>query len=77
MNGEQQENPNYTKMSASDLLNSMGVDATKWAEAFMQLHISGGKEKRENIDFGIMLGWFANAIEAGKAYICNEPRNQH
>jgi len=68
MNGEQTGNPNYTKMSAPDLLNAMGVDASKWAEAFMQLHISGSEEKRDNIDFGLMLGWFANAIEAGKAY---------
>ena len=68
MNSEKIENPNYTKMSDGDLLNALGVDAAKWAEAFMQLHISGSKKKRDDINFGLMHSWFACAIEAGKDY---------
>ena len=54
---------NYTKLSSTELLQACGDDASKWAEAFMQINISGDSKKRDNIDFGVMVGWFANAIE--------------
>ena len=45
----------------SDLLNIMGIDASKWAEEFCK------RFGNDIIDEGLMLGWFANAIEAGRA----------
>ncbi len=45
-----------------DILKMVGTDASKWAEAFQQLIVDPGKE----IDEGLMIGWFANAIEAGR-----------
>lgn len=44
-------------MNDGELLTYMGVDGQRWAEKFCEMH--GG-------DIGLMLGWFANAIEAGK-----------
>lgn len=41
-----------------ELLEAMGTDARKWAREFVAMH--GGDE-------GLMIGWFANAIEAGRA----------
>lgn len=43
--------------SDGERLAYMGTDATRWVEEFTKLH--GGDE-------GLMLGWFANAIEAGR-----------
>lgn len=48
------ETPNYAAMLPGDMLAALGDDAMKWAEAFCQ--INGG-------DVGLMVGWFANAIE--------------
>ena len=49
----------YKAMDGPQLLTSCGADASKWAEAFMQL--TGGRT--ESIDWSVMMGWFANAIE--------------
>lgn len=46
------------KRTDPELLSHMGTDAAKWASEFVKLH--GGDE-------GLMLGWFANAIEAGRS----------
>jgi hypothetical protein len=62
MNNEQSVEPDYMKMSSGDLLGFMGVDGVKWAKAFMAIT----KDKVLNEDE--MRCWFANAIEAGKAY---------
>lgn len=40
-----------------DLLAYMGTNGQRWAERFVAMH--GG-------DVGLMLAWFANAIEAGR-----------
>ena len=48
----------YTKLSAGEFLQKVGMDARKWAEAFIQVS--------PPIDEGTMIGWFANAIEAGR-----------
>lgn len=41
----------------SELLSYMGTDATRWAEQFCMSN---------DVDEGLMISWFANAIEAGK-----------
>ena len=46
-------------MNDPDLLHEMGVDVSKWAASFC--------ERFPDNDEGTMLGWFANAIEAGRA----------
>lgn len=43
-------------------LARMGVDGAAWAAEFMRLF----GHRRDEIDEGLMIGWFANAIEAGK-----------
>ena len=45
------------EMSSGGLLRYVGLDANRWAEQFCAMH--GG-------DVGLMIGWFANAIEAGR-----------
>jgi transposase len=47
-----------TGMSDGEILAWMGADAQRWAEAFAQLHPDKG-------DPSLMIGWFANAMEAG------------
>lgn len=53
-----------------DLLREVGIDGSKWAEAFMRLHIGKllvGEEAnpKTQVDEADMLGWFSNAIMAG------------
>lgn len=38
------------------------TDGMEWAEAFMELF----SDRRDEIDAGLMVGWFANAIETGR-----------
>jgi hypothetical protein len=38
------------------------TDALVWAEYFMELF----GDRRDEIDTGLMIGWFANAIETGR-----------
>jgi len=47
----------YSKMEAPELFEACGDDAKKWAQAFIQC------TKNAVIDEGLMIGWFANAIE--------------
>jgi hypothetical protein len=51
----------YT-MSDPDLLAYCGADASKWAEAFCRIKEQQGWGLAD-IDEGLMIGWFANAIE--------------
>lgn len=44
-------------MKSSELTRECKDDASKWAEAFIQMFPNAG------VDGGTMLGWFANAIE--------------
>ncbi len=48
------------RMSDSDLLTKMGTDAVKWVDEYM------ARFANELPDEGNLLGWFANAIEAGR-----------
>ena len=47
-------------MSDSDLLTKMGTDAAKWAGEYMD-RFGDEVPDEENL-----IGWFANAIEAGR-----------
>lgn len=49
-------------MTDSELLDYMGTDAIRWAEKFEEFR----KEDPEKVlELGTMIGWFANAIQAG------------
>ncbi len=50
------------KESDGDLFNRLGTDGKLWAEEFMKLF----ENKKDKIDEGLMIGWFCNAIEAGR-----------
>lgn len=49
----------YTKMEGSELMEALGDNAAKWAEAFCQIAATHGVI----VDEGWMASWFANAIE--------------
>jgi NTP pyrophosphatase (non-canonical NTP hydrolase) len=49
---------------AFDHLDYMETDAQKWAQQFMAVMAKIG---RGQVDEGLMIGWFANAIEAGRS----------
>jgi hypothetical protein len=55
-------------MNDVEMLAQMGTDAQKWAQEWCRIadEISIGKDKRTLMDEGWMIGWFANAIEAGR-----------
>ncbi len=50
-------------MKDVSLLAYMGIDAEKWAAEFCKI----ARDKGHDLDEGWVLGWFANAIEAGRA----------
>lgn len=52
--------PSPAPESAGAFLERLGVDGYKWAVEFHRQNL--------HIDTEIMIGWFCNAIEAGKAY---------
>jgi hypothetical protein len=45
----------YREMSAPEMLEALGQDASKWADAFLEINPGVA-------DHGTMLGWFANAM---------------
>ncbi len=53
----------YRDETSTKFLKRAGTDGTLWAKEFMKLF---GDEK-DKIDEGLMIGWFCNAIEAGKS----------
>ena len=53
----------YTKVEEHLLAGICGDDAMKWSTAFVQIHEKSGS----SIDVDLMLGWFANCIEAATA----------
>lgn len=68
--------PDYTAMTPGEMLAECGVDGMKWTDAFMQMACFDNPLGRSLRAFphgerdtlgGTMLGWFANAIEAGRA----------
>ena len=48
--------------SDGELLARLGTDATKWAEDFIRSTLTGS----DDYEVGHVIGWFANAIEAGR-----------
>jgi len=52
----------FYDMSGPDLLDYCGADASKWAEAFCKIKEAQGWGV-DDIDQGLMITWFANAIE--------------
>lgn len=46
----------YTDMEAGDMLQALGADAAKWADAFC--------EQFPDVPQDIAIGWFANAMMA-------------
>lgn len=50
--------PNYAELADAEMLNALGADAMKWAEAFLQIVA----RKSITLDAGYMVGWFAAAI---------------
>ena len=56
MNKKEKNSKNSSQLTERLLLNSTAADV--WAAEFVGIH--GGDE-------GLMIGWFANAIEAGRA----------
>jgi len=46
----------YTKMNGGEMLQELGDDAMKWADAFVQIN-------GDAIAHDVLFGWFANAIE--------------
>lgn len=50
-------------MTASELLQTM--DARVWAQEFIRIF----KDRKEDIDEGLMIGWFANAIMCGSDHM--------
>ncbi len=60
-------------MTAPELLDT--CNAKLWAEEFMRLF----GERRQDIDEGLMIGWFANAMQAGEHHYrrkCDELQEQ-
>jgi len=57
---ERVEAIDYKNLDCGDFLKAVGTDAYKWADAFMQLWGA----KLSEVDHGLMIGWFANAIMA-------------
>lgn len=49
-------------MTDVELLDYCGADASKWAEAFCRIKERQGWSA-DDIDEGLMICWFANAIE--------------
>lgn len=56
-------------MNDGELLTYMGTDAMRWAEEFCKLFgvYKVNEVEADNSDqIGLMVTWFANAIEAGR-----------
>jgi len=54
--------PDYKAMQSADMLNELNDDASKWADAFLQHYPDCG------IEWDLLMGWFANAIEHSNDY---------
>lgn len=54
--------PDFYAISESELCEYCGADARRWAEAFCQIKARQGWSA-EDIDAGLMICWFASAIE--------------
>lgn len=50
--------------TAGQVLERMGIDAAKWTDEFVRINPD---VKVLPDTWGVMVGWFANAIEAGRS----------
>lgn len=56
------------KETDDELLARLGTDAEKWAEEFVSMFRASVVSRAPgSVDEGVMIGWFANAIEAGRS----------
>ncbi len=53
--------PDYLDMDLQEMLQTMGIDGMKWANAFMECW----SQRLAQVDHNLMLSWFCNAIMAG------------
>lgn len=53
-----------TERTDGEILTAMGTDAAKWTDEFMRVQ---AERKSALSDWGVMVSWFASAIEAGRA----------
>lgn len=51
--------PDYTEMEGHQMVEALGVDAVKWADAFNQHAVKLGYS---DMDSGWLIGWFANSM---------------
>jgi len=66
--------PDYTKMQPGEMLESVGDDAAKWTDAFMQTVAKEGTDKI--VEWDCMVAWFANASEHSTAVRAKQERLQ-
>lgn len=52
--------------SAGQLLARLGTDGQAWAREFLR-RFDGEPVGGDRVDEGLMIGWFANAIETGRS----------
>jgi hypothetical protein len=60
-----------SERSSGELLREMGTDGAKWATEFRKIAIKLGYS---DMDEDWLIGWFANAIEAGRGASRPRPR---
>ena len=60
------------KMPSCQLPNYLGTNAQGWAVAFRKICPNGGL-----IDEGVLIGWFANAIEQGREAGLRQEQKEH
>jgi len=65
----------FYDLSGPDLLAYCGADASKWAQAFCRIKEAQGWSA-DDIDEGLMITWFANAIEHSSQVRDHAPTSQ-
>lgn len=58
--------PDFRKMDAGQMLAWLNVDAVRWTRAFVEILNKMPEEMDVDEFTGNVIGWFANAIEAGR-----------
>lgn len=71
--GPKSVRPDYANMTDPELLDACGDNGMAWAEAFCQIAAENNWTMKD-IDEGMMVAWFANAIEASHD---KRTRNSH
>jgi hypothetical protein len=58
--------PDFKSMKAGEFLDWLGIDAVRWTRAFIEILNRTPDETTDEDLAGTMVGWFANALEAGR-----------